>query len=337
MEIRHPILSILIILGVITYLIITKSKKKKQKNGSKIANTNYIKNTTYYKKLKRKYILYKGICLTLFIIAIISSSLLLGRINKTEKTISEKYNRDIILCMDVSASVDDLNIEIIENLKETVQALKGERFGVSIFNTTSILATPLTDDYEYVLEVLNKIEESIKANDFRKYGGYIGDDFYYVRNYVYSGTLEESTNRGSSLIGDGLASCTYSFPNIKTQRSRIIILSTDNDLAGQPIVTLKQASEIAKERKIKLFGIGTSLIKKEDQELLKEAVEITGGKYYSQSSNNVSNIIQDIEKTTKTSLKKHNIVKKQDIPNIPFSILFLSSIGIILISKKVER
>ena len=36
--------------------------------------------------------------------------------------------------MDVSASVNELNEEIVKSLKEVVQGLKGERFGITIFN-----------------------------------------------------------------------------------------------------------------------------------------------------------------------------------------------------------
>ncbi|MFR5029176.1 MAG: hypothetical protein ACLTDF_10800 [Coprococcus sp.] len=38
--------------------------------------------------------------------------------------------------------------------KKTVDELQGERFGIVIFNTSPVLLTPLTDDYEYVKDHL---------------------------------------------------------------------------------------------------------------------------------------------------------------------------------------
>ena len=72
------------------------------------------------------------------------------------------------------------------SLTETVNNLKGERFGISIFNTTSVLLVPLTDDYDYVLDSLDKIYQSIEAINDYDYSS------YYIYDYIIAGTIVTS-------------------------------------------------------------------------------------------------------------------------------------------------
>ena len=337
MEIRYPFVIIIVIITIACCFIFTKKKNIKYKNGSKIANTQYLKNTNYYKKKIKEYNISKKIIIILFCFAIICSTILTSRLAKIETSNINQYNRDIFLCMDVSTSVDDLNLELVQSLKSTINQLHGERFGISIFNTSSVILVPLTDDYDYIINVLDEIKKSIKLNNSNDYNKYFDEDYYYVRSYIYLGTTEENQTRGSSLIGDGLASCIYSFSNLNEERTRIIIFSTDNDLAGTPIVTLEKAAKISKSKNIKVFGIGTKTMKKSDKESFKKATEKTGGKFYEHSKSTVNNIVNDIETTSKSLLKNQIEVKELDIPQIPFILLLISIFGIIIYSKKVSR
>ena len=335
MELRYPLVIFIIIFLIICYFILVKKKDNKFINGSKIANTHYIKNTDYYKKKIKEFRIIKYTLFSLFSLAIIAAAILISRLAKIDTNNIDQYNRDIFLCMDASASVDELNTELIENLKTTIDKLHGERFGISIFNTTSVVLVPLTDDYDYVKEILDMVKKSIAANNDYNFDSYLDNEYFYIRNYINSGTLEDNDTRGSSLIGDGLASCAYSFSNPEEDRTRIIIFSTDNELAGTPLVSLEKAAKISKTRGIKVFGIGTKEMRSQDRIELKNAVESTGGKYYEHSNSTVNSIVEDIEATSKTLLQNQYETKKIDIPQIPFIILIVSVIGIVIISKKV--
>ena len=337
MELRYPFIIIIVIIVIILYFFISKKKIVKYKIGSKIANTQYIKNTDYYKKKIKKYNILRRLIIACFCTSILCSTILISRLAKIETINTDIYNRDIFLCMDVSKSVDELNIELVESLKSIVNNLHGERFGISIFNTSSIVLVPLTDDYDYVLSILDTIKKSIKAGNVSEYGLYTGDDYLYMTQYVQSGTLEGNQIRGSSLIGDGLASCVYSFSNLNEDRTRIIIFSTDNDLYGTPLVSLDKAAKISKSKGIKVFGIGTKIMQEKDRLEYKNAVEKTGGKFYEHSTSTVNNIVNDIESTSKSLLQNNVETKELDIPQIPFMILLISIIGIIFISKKVSK
>ena len=186
----------------------------------------------------------------------IVSILLMARPYKKVVAQKESYNRDIILCLDISTSVDDLNLELVKNLKETVNHLKGERFGIVIFNSSAVLLSPLTEDYEYIIDVLDQLESCLEGHNLGN--SKLSDNWLYQSSYLMDGTLVGNEERGSSLIGDGLASTVYNFPNLEEKRSRSIIFSTDNDLEGTPLVTLSQAADICKENNVTVYGIGTA-------------------------------------------------------------------------------
>ncbi len=338
MELKYPFAIIIIIITTICYFRLSKKKPNTYKKGTKIANTKYVKESEYYKKKIKEYNIIKYLILSLFSIGAICSTILITRLIKVETVNLNEYNRDIFLCMDVSRSVFELNLELVDNLKETVNKLHGERFGILIFNTTSIVVSPLTDDYDYVINILDMIKKSIESNNSTNYDSYLDDDYFYVKDYIFSGTLEGNETRGSSLIGDGLASCVYSFSNYDADRTRIIIFTTDNDLMGTPIVTLETAAKISKSKDVKVFGIGTkTMMDKQEREEFKNAVEYTGGKYYEHSNSTVQSIVKDIESTSKSLLDNKFETKKTDIPEVPFIILILSILGIIIVSKKVVK
>ncbi len=331
MEIKYPYIMIILIMILIFYLIVSK-KNIKYTTGSKIANTFYLKKTNYYKKKIRQYKVIKYISTFLFISAFITSILLISRITKETTYNSELYNRDIFLCMDVSSSVDELNIELVDSLKNMVRNLHQERFGISIFNTSSVTLVPLTDDYEYVINTLNEIKNSIRINnsEYEKY-----DDNLYAKSYIYSGTIEGNKQRGASLIGDGLASCIYNFNNTNKDRTKIIIFSTDNNLSGTPLLSLEDAINLGKNKGIKIFGIASKNIEYENKKEFQNLLFKNNEKYYDHSESTTNSIINDIEKTSKSQLKI-NKTRNIDTPEIPFIILLISIIGLIYISKKVE-
>ncbi len=136
-----------------------------------------------------------------------------------------------------------------------------------------------------------------------------------------------------------MASCIYNFSNLEEERTRIIIFSTDNDDASEPgkkIITLEEAAALANKKGIKVFGIGTKGIYDNKEKEFKEAIENNGGKYYSESKESVENIVNDIEKTSKSLLPGHIETKKMDIPEIPFILILISTTSFILLNKKVK-
>lgn len=335
MELKYPLIFFAGILLIIFLNIRFKKKNKKYIDGKKIANTGYIKQTSYYQKKLKEYKLVSKLIQIVCLISIVLSLFLISRPTKIDNINNSNYSRDIFLCMDVSSSVDELNYELVKNLKSTVNSLKGERFGISIFNTSSVTLVPLTDDYDYILSTLDKINDSIKSSNNDLDEDDLDNYDFYINNYITSGTLIDSETRGSSLIGDGLSSCVYSFSNSDNDRTKIIIFSTDNDLQGTPIVSLSEAAEISKNKNITVYGIGTKIMNEEDRTEFKNAVEKTGGAFYDESSSSVKKIVNNIEKKSKSLLEKQSETIKTDIPKIPFIILVFSISMLIILNKRV--
>lgn len=308
------------------------------KEGKKIANTNYVKEIPYYKKAMKKYKILI-ICLKLFcIVSILMSLLLISRPGVRDKESMTQYNRDIILCMDVSDSVNELNEKLVSDLKNVVKKLKGERFGISVFNTSSVTLIPLTDDYNYILNRLDELQINFKTRrEYVESKTYTVGKTEIATSYLHSGTLVGNDVRGSSLIGDGLASSINIFGDLNEDRTRIVIFTTDNELFGKEIITLDEAGRMCKENNITVFGIAPSTIKPSDKISMQEAIEITGGKYYTEGEkNSVSNIVDSIEKKGKSEIKSSKNVKIIERPELPFVVLTISVFGVFVLDKKVN-
>ena len=162
------------------------------------------------------------------------------------------------------------------------------------------------------------------------------EDFYYLQQYIRAGTLVGNPERGSSIISDGLASCVYNFPDLNENRSRIIIFSTDNEMSGEPIITLSEAANLCKEKNITVYPIAPSSVRKTDLEGLKNVAEVTGGEVYTETTSNtttsiVKNINEKAKSVTKTSVKKDKV----DVPFIPFTILVCSILILVILDRKV--
>lgn len=281
---------------ILVVLCLLRFKKKKQfKDGKRVANTGLIEETDYFKKLYRQYKILRRVAMFSMLVAVGIGFVMLSRPAKIESLNPEIHNRDIFLCMDVSSSVDELNRDICEELKKVVEELDGERFGITIFNGQSVLLVPLTNDYQYVLETLDMLGKGFEMSIESDYELNILNDLdMELFRYMYEGTLADE---GSSIIGDGLASALYSFPDLENNgRSRMIIFTTDNDLRGEPTVTVEQAAELCGKNEVKVFAIAPENVV--DENTFKRAMEKTGGGYYKSTEKKAyDQLVEDIKKT----------------------------------------
>lgn len=194
---------------------------------------------------------------------------------------SKLATRDIMLCLDVSGSVIEFDARVIRSFSDVVENFEGERVGMSVWNSGSRLVFPLTSDYDLVLAQLDDAASAL-------------DDPYNWDGYtrLTSGT-EAGLAYGSSLIGDGLATCTQSFDLQEEDRSRSIIFATDNALAGNPVFSLDEAAQLAAERDIVVHGLYISGGWSDDNEEMREAFESRGMYYYAANDPSAAKAIID--------------------------------------------
>lgn len=236
-------------------------------------------------------------------------------VTSTEKPAT--FTRDVVLCLDVSGSMTDVDIDVLARFTELSEGFEGERLALVIFNSSAAQVFPLTDDYDYIAEQLEAVRSSLDGT------GTFSDAF--------GGTL---TGEGASLIGDGLASCVLTFDRTDEERSRSVVLATDNDINGIPIMTLDEAGAFAKSRDVRVYGIDPSVSNpgdSEDSAEFQRVVDSTNGDYFVlDSADTVPAIVDSIEATEAALVDDEPQLLVTDQPVI-FTILAIVLLGALLV------
>ncbi|KQO06420.1 hypothetical protein ASF06_15215 [Agreia sp. Leaf244] len=236
-------------------------------------------------------------------------------VTSTEKPAT--FTRDVVLCLDVSGSMTDVDIDVLARFTELSEGFEGERLALVIFNSSAAQVFPLTDDYDYIAEQLEAVRSSLDGT------GTFSDAF--------GGTL---TGEGASLIGDGLASCVLTFDRTDEERSRSVVLATDNDINGIPIMTLDEAGAFAKSRDVRVYGIDPSVSNpgdSEDSAEFQRVVDSTDGDYFVlDSADTVPAIVDSIEATEAALVDDEPQLLVTDQPVI-FTILAIVLLGALLV------
>ena len=103
------------------------------------------------------------IAVALLACALVLSCILVGRPAHVDAQDEQSSNRDIILCLDVSGSTLPYDHQVLSTYLNLLQHFKGERIGLSIFNSSSRTVFPLTDDYAMVTEQLTQANDMLKG------------------------------------------------------------------------------------------------------------------------------------------------------------------------------
>lgn len=347
MELMYPIAIIICLIFVVAVFFIKPKANEKYVVGKKVANTNYIKETSYYKVKMKEYKILTNILKVISICCILVTSFLIARPITIQTKSEEKFNRDIMIGLDISLSENEVNLELIKKFKKILPNIQGDRVGIVIFNTAPVVYCPLTDDYDYLNECLDTIEKELQI--VIDNGGKVPFSFdkegMKTHAFWYGGILDNSDERGSSLVGDGLAGTIYSFPDIKTKkdRTRIIIFATDNDVSGKEAVSLDDACKLCKKYNINLYAYCPTVEMNKYTSAQKIATYKTsveqsaGGKFYNGDLNNMSsNIVNEIKETKTTLLKTSKKTFVTDHPEIAFLILTGIFAVLIIIEKRIK-
>lgn len=341
MELKYSALlpaGIVVVVVLAILFFVLRPKRGNFKEGVKVANTNLLKDVPYLKKKLLWYRILKVAMIIPLLGAILLGFVLMAEPYYIKTTKEEKYSRDIMICLDISTSVDDLNAKLVKELQETVRHLSGERVGITIFNTTPVLLSPLTDDYEYTIEQLENIEKGLKAMNGKSFGEL--ENWLYWNSYLYTGTLIGNEERGSSLIGDGLLGALFNFPkeDKDEKRTKIIIFSTDNDPNGEGFVNLLEAADYCKKYDTVVYGIGTKTMKSKDMDEMRLACENTGGKFFlEENSSTFHEIVEEIENRSANLVKGKTIVTHVEDPEKFYRALVVAFVLLVFFAILLRR
>ncbi|MGT2460837.1 hypothetical protein [Sinomonas atrocyanea] len=126
------------------------------------------------------------------------------------------------------------------------------------------------------------------------------------------------------------------FPRLGTeQRSRSVILSTDNYLAGRPIFTLQQAADLATSSQVKVYALNPAdfggATATEEAVGLRTAAESTGGTYFPlRSTTAARSIIAQIQASEATATKAAARGLVADTPEVPLVIALAAALVLAL-------
>lgn len=211
-----------------------------------------------------------GACLSVAaLIACAGAIVLGGRIEERQTLVQDDRTRDIILCLDASGSMAEVDAEVLREFATIVKGLRGERIGLTIWSGVAITIFPLTDDYEFALEQLAEAEEAFGA------GGIYTDEYaVYTAGTVIDWEVQ-------SQLGDGMASCVQRFDHRDEDRSRAIVLASDNEPIGEGIYDLDGAAELARDEDVVVHGIAAPMTAERPSaaRAFEEAVTSTGGTF----------------------------------------------------------
>lgn len=226
------------------------------------------------------------------VVALVGAIVLASRPIYVTTDSREMRNRDVMLCLDVSGSMTDVDAELLATYVSLVEQLRGERIGLVIWDSSAVTVFPLTDDYDFIVEQLWAVHDSIGAQ---------------LTPDSSSAAMMQAVlyGDGSSLIGDGLMSCAQRFDQAESDRPRTIILATDNELAGSPFFTLDEAMEEAAARQIMVFAIAPSDLRPREGQELQRGSRHTGGDLLSVSlddSTTSSRIVRAIERQQRQAI-----------------------------------
>ena len=306
-------------IGIITTIFVYKQKtSKKTRNISKmavIAHTKVIKELPAYKAAERRYRLLLALAAICLITALFSSTVLASRPLKGELGKSRTNSRDVILCMDISGSLENYQKAILSYYKSIIKQLNGERIGITVFDGRPANLVPLSDDYDTLYDIIDDIENSN------------------LKEYL------TTLNAGglTSQVGSGLVGCVNSFDNLTgSDRPQSIILSTDNHSSNTDI-NIIQAANYAKSYGIKVYGVlAGEDISEGEASSFNQAVAMTGGIYKTLSRNgdldiSAKDVVDEITKQEAAIYEGASEYTYSDAPEIWLFISAASTIAFLIV------
>lgn len=275
---------------------------------------------SFREALSRRMLALSGVLL-LGALTAVTAGVVAARPMSSETIQPVNTSRDIMLCLDVSGSMSEVDVEVLTVFEELLEGFEGERIGLTIFNSSPVQIFPLTDDYEFIRGHLESMRES----------------FDYVDQVPehWVGTLN---GNGASLIGDGLAACAMGFDHPDDERSRSIIFATDNEINGASIVTLEEAANYAASNGVRVFALNPVEGKDTDVSAeLTAAAEATGGQAYGlRETTTVGDIVDQVREQDATELRGEAQVVWTDSPDLWIVVAAVALLSFIVLLWRVR-
>lgn len=260
----------IIIFFVVRYWLTKQSKRKHTALEIPVAHSARLTELPEYRVAFKRYRLMARWTAVILGLSLLSTIILTARPALISAVNPIQENRDIMLCLDASGSVLKTDTALIKRFSALVNTYNGQRFGLTLFNSSAATVIPLNDNYQLITDQLKLTAEAFQSQK--------GDTFDNLTNGTLAGF-----SAGTSLASDGLASCVQHMDTNGQLRSQSIVLATDNEVNGTAIVGMTQAIALAKDKGIHVFVIDPGVSEPKlsgDHNQLKLVASQTGGAYY---------------------------------------------------------
>ena len=313
------------VVAVITAVILVRrSRRRSADPGIPIAHRERLTALPAYRRTLLRIRILVGAMALMIVFLIASSAALTARPATVELINPELHNRDIVLCLDVSGSMIAYDAAVLEVFTQLTDEFTGERISMVVFNASAVTYFPLTNDYDYIVAQLDRLAGEFESEDAS----------------YFSGTL---FGNGSSLVGDGLASCVTRFDRTDSERSRSIIFVTDNFVSGEEIFTLPEAAALAADRGVRVYGINPGDASEKDY-LAQFAIEFedamvsSGGAYYAlEDPAVVPAVVDSITAEQAAVIPGASEIVRTEHPELPILAAFVVLAGLMVLGWRLKR
>ncbi|PID28183.1 MAG: hypothetical protein CSB55_05855 [Candidatus Cloacimonadota bacterium] len=330
---ENPYILLLSAIIPIFIIFVTVSEKYRRRRFSKFAESRFYKFylqqfSVFHWKLKN----------ILLLIACFFAVLAAARPQwDKELEIIKKTGIDIVVCLDVSKSMDaeDIKPSRIQRAKDQLSyftdQLRGDRIAIVAFAGKSFVQCPLTDDYSVAKLFLNLIDTKTVATPGTDIGGAIEKAVK-----VFSKDKKEKI---IIIISDGedLSKNAKKHAEKAAEKGAVIYTLGVGSPEGSTIPTVNENGEIeyAKDDK------GNIILSKLDISSLTEIAEISGGKFYpvTPRQSEILEIMKKINQKEKTNIesKRFSRYKDQFRYFVYIALFFLFSDIFIRTDKKIKK
>ena len=277
-------------------------KRQARRAGIRAANTRRFRALNAYKRKRRISAAVRAALAGGLAVALAACLCLAARPYRRRDVREEVTRKDIFLCMDISSSACGGAADLVERLRGAAEELDGDQAGVFLFNTSGVQYVPVTEDHAYLALRLGELAAYYRAAEEFKRD--YADAYAYVHeippekraryeelNAVLSafdrGATAGYEKKGTSVVGEGLAACLFSFPELHTEtRPRIILFVTDNrpEVIGEPLTTLREAADMCARDGVTVYGVYPAAEETDEtaraRAEMKAAAEATGGAFF---------------------------------------------------------
>ncbi|WP_130866569.1 VWA domain-containing protein [Acidipropionibacterium timonense] len=230
-----PLGAVLLVLGIVAAVIAARwPRRRGAVTGVVVAHLDRLRRLPRYRVLvaqRRRRL--AAVCLC-WALALTGAALTASRLIRVDDDAPDERSRDIVLCLDVSSSMAKVDADVLDTFTDLSGRLGRDRIGLVAFDSSAVTVIPLTKDASAVREALSPTRASVTGD------GVPGTSY---------------GQNGSSLIGDGIASCLNRFDDLDRPRSRTLVLATDGLVSGAPLYTMSQAMDTAVAKGVMVFGV----------------------------------------------------------------------------------